>query len=62
MVRQVKQRARHLPVGMRQSIWIDIRGQGVSDETRDYVTSKILEKSPTGVKVEVVFWKESLWL
>lgn len=53
---------RHLPEGMRQTILIDIRGQDVSSETRDYVTSKILEKSPTGVNVEVVFWKESLWL
>ena len=62
MVRQVKQRERHLPEGMRQTILIDIRGQDVSSETRVYVTNKILEKSPTGVNVEVVFWKESLWL
>ena len=50
----MRQRERHLPVGMRQSIWIDIRGQNVSDETRDYVTSKILEKSPVDVDVRYI--------
>ena len=54
MVRQVKQRERHLPEGMRQTILIDIRGQNVSDETRDYVTSKILEKSPVDVDVRYI--------
>ena len=39
---------------MRQTILIDIRGQNVSDETRDYVTSKILEKSPVDVDVRYI--------
>lgn len=49
---------RHLPEGMRQTILIDIRGQDVSSETRAYVTNKILEKSPTGVNVDVVYWED----
>jgi hypothetical protein len=45
VVRQVKERAVHLPKGMKQEIRIDIRSQSVTPETRMEITRKIWNKT-----------------
>ena len=45
VVRQVHERARHLPRGMQQNIRIDVRGQNVSSGRLDDVARRIVEKS-----------------
>ena len=44
VVRQVKERAIHLPKGMQQRVMIDVRGQSVSDATMDNIKQKIFDK------------------
>ena len=44
VVRQVKDRAIHLPQGMKQRVMIDVRGQSVSDATMDNIKQKIFDK------------------
>ncbi len=53
VTKQVEQRVQHLPSGSRQTIFIDIRGQNVSDDTLNYVFDSINNK--TSVDVEVIF-------
>ncbi|MEE9453301.1 MAG: DUF637 domain-containing protein [Paracoccaceae bacterium] len=45
VIGQVEQRAVHLPDGMTQRVVIDIRGQVVSDATRDRITNRLVERS-----------------
>ena len=44
VVRQVKERAIHLPKGMKQNIMIDVRGQNVSDMMKKSLGQKIVQK------------------
>lgn len=44
VVRQVKARAIHLPEGMKQRVMIDVRGQSVSDSTKNSLAQKIFTK------------------
>ena len=45
VVKQVHERARHLPPGMQQNIRIDVRGQNVSSGHLDDIARRIVEKS-----------------
>ncbi|WP_422013656.1 hypothetical protein [Reyranella sp.] len=45
VVKQVHERARHLPRGMQQNIRIDVRGQNASSGHLDDTTRRIVEKS-----------------
>ncbi|WP_425065710.1 hypothetical protein [Reyranella sp.] len=45
VVKQVHERARHLPRGMQQNIRIDVRGQSVSSGPLDDIARRIVEKS-----------------
>ena len=45
VVKQVHERARHLPRGMQQNIMIDVRGQKVSSGQLDDIARRIIEKS-----------------
>ena len=45
VVKQVHERARHLPRGMQQNIRIDVRGQSVSSGHLDDIARRIVEKS-----------------
>ena len=44
IVRQVKERVIHLPKGMKQEVYIDIRGQKVTKSAFKKVSQKIVEK------------------
>ena len=44
VVRQVKDRAIHLPQGMKQRVMIDVRGQNVSDAMKEALGQKIIQK------------------
>ena len=54
--KQVEQRVQNLPSGSRQTIFVDIRGQKVSDDTLNYVFDTINNK--TSVDVEVIFKRD----
>ncbi|MBF0846944.1 RHS repeat-associated core domain-containing protein [Streptococcus danieliae] len=56
VIKQIEQRAQHLPLGSRQTIFVDIRGQNVSDDTLNYVFYSINNK--TLVDVEVIFKRD----
>ena len=56
VTKQVEQRVQHLPSGSRQTIFVDIRGQKVSDDTLNYVFDTINNK--TSVDVEVIFKRD----
>ena len=45
VVKQVHERARHLPQGMQQNIRIDVRGQNVSSGHLEDIARRIVEKS-----------------
>lgn len=51
--KQVEKRLSDLPIGTKQIVIIDIRGQNVSDETLEKLYEKIMEK--TKGKVEIRF-------
>ena len=54
VVRQVKERAIHLPKGMQQRIMIDVRGQSVSDMIREQIKRKISVKSEEILPIDEV--------
>uniref|UniRef100_UPI0004A29347 hypothetical protein n=1 Tax=Streptococcus suis TaxID=1307 RepID=UPI0004A29347 len=56
VIKQVEQRVQHLPSGSRQTVFIDVRGQDVSDDTLSYIFDAINNK--TSVDVEVIFKRE----
>lgn len=56
VIKQVEQRVQHLPSGSRQTVFIDVRGQEVSDDTLSYIFDAINNK--TSVDVEVIFKRE----
>ena len=56
VTKQVEQRVQNLPSGSRQTIFVDIRGQKVSDDTLNYVFDTINNK--TSVDVEVIFKRD----
>ncbi len=56
VTKQVEQRVQHLPSGSRQTIFVDIRGQNISDDTLNYVFNNINNK--TSVDVQVIFKRD----
>lgn len=56
VTKQVEQRIQHLPSGSRQTIFVDIRGQKISDDTLNYFFDTI--NNETSVDVEVIFKKD----
>ena len=49
---QALKRQAHLPVGMQQHVFIDIRGQSVSGEMHTLIQKRISEKSKGVIKIE----------
>ena len=56
IVRQVKERVIHLPKGMKQEVYIDIRGQKVTEATFNKMRQKIVERCNGALNKNDIKW------
>ncbi|WP_036095012.1 hypothetical protein [Leptotrichia trevisanii] len=58
IVEQYEKRKNELPIGTRQNIVIDARGQGITAVQEKEITQKIIEKSNGTIKKsDITIWK-----